>query len=150
MITSRCVANLYNKHHKNVIRDIKLLILFGKIDNKDVVKSSYIDKRCRIRFMFVLNDISKEMLDKKYGGFFRLEKCARERDCLDTIEQVLKVKLHRQFAIGKYYIDGYDTKGKVAYEIDEPHHKSRSKQDKQREREIKKLLGCKFIRVKLR
>lgn len=51
-----------------------------------------------------------------------------------------------------YFIDGYDKKNNVVIEIDEPHHFDSNgelrENDKIRQREITKYLGCKFIRIK--
>lgn len=51
-----------------------------------------------------------------------------------------------------YFLDGYDPINKVAIEIDESHHFDNNgnlkERDVIRENEIKKLLNCKFIRIK--
>ena len=68
----------------------------------------------------------------------------RENAALNAIEQVLDIKLERQFCCGKYRIDGYDPVSKVAYEIHEVSHKWTVEYDKKREEEIKSILGCEF------
>ena len=75
----------------------------------------------------------------------------REKAALDTIEQLLGVKLKRQYRVGKYRIDGYDSINNVAYEIDEEQHftPQHMDADKVREKEIFNKLGCKFVRIKL-
>ena len=73
----------------------------------------------------------------------------REHGALCAIEQVLGVKLIRQFKVSSYYIDGYDKKNNIAYEIDEAQHKSNKNKeaDEKRERDIKFLINCKFVRI---
>lgn len=76
----------------------------------------------------------------------------REKAALDTIEQLLGVKLKRQYRVlGKYKIDGYDPVNNVAYEIDEEQHftPQHIQADRVREKEIFNELGCKFVRIKV-
>jgi hypothetical protein len=47
-----------------------------------------------------------------------------------------------------YWVDAYDKEKNVVLEIDEPRHKYYQNDDT-REKEIKDLLGCKFLRIKL-
>ena len=71
---------------------------------------------------------------------------------LDEIEKENNIKLERQHPVhvnNSYkYIDGYDPINKVAYEVDESHHKRQEVKDFIREREIKDKLGCEFVRIK--
>ena len=65
------------------------------------------------------------------------------------LEEALKeidVKLIHQYYVSGYRIDFFLPEYNLAIEYDEEHHKSRTKEDKIREREIKKETGCKFIR----
>jgi very-short-patch-repair endonuclease len=70
---------------------------------------------------------------------------------LDTIEQLLGIKLIRQFQVGGFRIDGYDADNKVAYEIDEEQHNSKkhSQHDVLRQKFIEEQLQCKFVRIKV-
>mgnify|MGYP000981975307 CR=1 FL=1 len=58
----------------------------------------------------------------------------------------IDVKLIHQYYVSGYRIDFFLPEYKLAIEYDEEHHKSRTKEDKIREREISKEIGCKFIR----
>ena len=58
----------------------------------------------------------------------------------------IDVKLIHQHYVSGYRIDFFLPEYNLAIEYDEEHHKSRTKEDKIREREIKKETGCKFIR----
>ncbi len=76
----------------------------------------------------------------------------REKAALDTIEQLLHVKLIRQyFVCDKYRIDGYDPVNNIAYEVDEEQHFTSRHQvaDRKREEEIRSELGCEFVRIKV-
>jgi len=49
-----------------------------------------------------------------------------------------------------YWVDGYDEENNIVYEYDEKHHsyEKQQKKDKIRQKEITKLLNCKFVRIK--
>lgn len=53
-----------------------------------------------------------------------------------------------QRAVLNYRIDFYIPDYKIAVEYDEKHHKTQIKADKERENDIKKVLGCEFVRIK--
>lgn len=66
---------------------------------------------------------------------------------IDSIFKGL-LKFERQFfCCGKYKIDFYEPNFKLAIEYDEMAHKYNKERDLIREKEIKKKLGCTFIRV---
>ena len=58
----------------------------------------------------------------------------------------IDVKLIYQYYVSGYRIDFFLPEYKLAIEYDEEHHKLRTREDKIREREISKEIGCKFIR----
>lgn len=110
--------------------------------------------------------LKKEVAEyfNKYGDFYetlsaldfidkKLRKNGiREKAALDTIEQLLGVRLERQYPVlGKYRIDGYDLVNNVAYEVDEEQHftPQHMSEDRVREKEIFNELGCKFVRIKV-
>lgn len=147
--TSLKIAEVFGKRHDHVIRDIEALINDGTLSEFYWAESYYIDLRKAKRKMIELSSFAEDFLKKKYKGQYRLSTGAREKDCLDTIEQVLGIKLIRQFTILDYRIDGYHVESKTAYEIDEPHHKHNTYKDKKRQKEIEEILKCKFVRIKL-
>ena len=63
------------------------------------------------------------------------------------------VLIHSQHAVmvdgrdSPYYIDAYFPDLNLAVEIDEPHHVRQHEADSIREQEIKKKIGCSFIRI---
>lgn len=70
-----------------------------------------------------------------------------EQKILDDVEKENGVIIQRQHYVAGKFIDGYDKINNVAYEVDEPHHKHQRIEDKIREDKIKKILGCKFVRI---
>ena len=67
---------------------------------------------------------------------------------LKTIEQLIGCKLQRQFRVGPFRIDGYDSENNTAYEIDEKDHSSYdSGLENERELFIKNAIGCRFVRI---
>ena len=73
----------------------------------------------------------------------------KERIALDTVEQILEIKLLRQYKVLNYLVDGYDPVNNVVYEIDEEHHKYNLDKDKYRQEVIQREIGCRFIRIKV-
>ena len=140
------IARAYDKEHKSVLRDIRKLQDIGAIES--FVATTYKMPSGQTRPVYMLTAASAEVLMNKYQGI-RVSLGARERDCLATIEQVLNIKLLRQYAVGNYRIDGYDPLTKTAYEIDEDQHLSlkHSQADDERQIYIQTHLGCKFVRV---
>lgn len=76
---------------------------------------------------------------------------ARESEAISTIENLVNTKLERQFYIAPYFIDGYDSVNKIAYEVIEPGELSLNdlKTRQEREQYISRALGCTFIRLQL-
>ncbi len=80
----------------------------------------------------------------RYGVF--------ESIALSTIEQAMKIKIERQYRVGKYIVDGYHKGSNTAYEIDEAQHFANGELKREcieRQAYIERELGCKFIRIKV-
>jgi len=115
------------------------------------------------------NRVGKNFLDKKhtsktkkkmrYSSIQRIEEqflnnepltpCIgkEERLFLNEVESILNTKVHRQFSVSGFFVDGYIPKLNLAFEFDEEiNHKDVSK-DLQRQQEIEESLNCKFFRV---
>ncbi|HAY0539077.1 TPA: hypothetical protein JS341_001719 [Escherichia coli] len=95
--------------------------------------------------------VSSDVIDLFKNRSIALQRCC-ENVSLKTIEQIKGIKLLRQYSVcGKYRIDGYDPVNNVAYEIDERHHFTPQQMDADRirEEEIKAVLGCEFIRIRV-
>ena len=102
---------------------------------------------------YFLTESAAMKIQEAYTGCFTVTKLGiREKAALDTIEQLLHVKLIRQyFVCDKYRIDGYDPVNNIAYEVDEEQHFTSRHQaaDRKREEEIRDELGCEFVRIKV-
>lgn len=148
-VTSLKIAEVFGKLHKDVIKAIEKLIDSGKFSELSFEISTYKDKKGEFRKMYLLDQDFADFIHKKYEGLGRAHYSQKEKIALSTIEQLLDVKLERQYRVGQYRIDGYDPVNNVAYEIDEDHHapESAKKRDKNREDFIKGELGCTFKRI---
>ena len=88
------------------------------------------------------------MLDRlEKDGMFGIGKY--EKEILDLIEEILNIKIERQYNIIGYRLDGYCKELNLAIEVDELHHNYQSniKKDKIRQQNIENILGCQFLRV---
>lgn len=94
-----------------------------------------------------INNISK-ILNYQFRQTTGFNNKGKNEDkILDIIEKNKDIKLQRQKYVDGYFVDGYDEKNNVVYEIDEVHHKFRKLYDKLREERIKQLMGCVFMRI---
>ena len=147
-MSSREIAELTGKQHKDVIRDIRNMLNHLGI-NSDVFTAQYKDSTGRSLVMFNLPKELADLLLTKYKGLGRVPHRIREESSLKTIEQLLGISLIRQYKCLNYRIDGYHPETNTAYEIDEPEHRGKEKQDAERQSRIEAVLGCKFVRIKL-
>ncbi len=73
-----------------------------------------------------------------------------ETEILDQLEKEFNIELERQYPVDGYFIDGYDKKNNIAYEVEEGYHISRKGQiekDKKRAEYITNKLNCDFVRI---
>ena len=74
---------------------------------------------------------------------------------LDRLEEIYNIILERQYRVqteyGVYFIDGYDKANNIAYEIDDGINKYIGQQelDMMREKHIRSVLNCRFVRIKI-
>ena len=86
------------------------------------------------------------------GDFLKHSIGIREQAALSTIEQILNIRLLRQYRVGKYKIDGYCKETNTVYEIDESQHYvngSLKEPCRKRQQYIEEVLGCHFVRIKV-
>ena len=126
-------------------QDVKALRLILAIKEQEAIKEQY--KYNSIQALINAKPFQVERIDRQLNN----GKGLREKSALDTIEQLLGIKLIRQFQVGGFRIDGYDADNKVAYEIDEEQHntKKHSQADILRQQFIETQLGCTFKRIKV-
>lgn len=126
-------------------QDVKSLRLILAIREQEFkIEQSKTDQ---LRTICNAKPIQFERIDKHINN----SRGVREKSALDTIEQLLGIKLIRQFQVGGFRIDGYDVDNKIAYEIDEDQHRSikHSQHDVLRQKFIEDQLGCTFKRIKV-
>ena len=142
------IAELTGKRHDHVMVDIgKMLSDLGKAASD--FAGTYKTARGNEYKCYNLHKELADLLLTKYKGLSRVPHRLREESSLKTIEQLLGISLIRQYKCLNYRIDGYHPETNTAYEIDEPEHKSKEKQDAERQSRIEAVLGCKFVRIKL-
>lgn len=71
-----------------------------------------------------------------------------EKDCLDNIEKLFKIKIIRQYPVNGYFVDGYCKEKNMVFEVYEKFHERQRTKDKKREDFIINKLKCKFLRIK--
>jgi len=149
--TSLTVADFTGKDHRKVVRDIDKLIQTGRFSELDVELSTYLSSRGKTYRMYILSPEPYDFMIRRYEGQGRMPFTQREKIALSTIEQLLDIKLIRQYVVGGFRVDGYDLINNVVYEIDEEQHNTPAarKRDYEREAFIKKHLGCTFKRIKV-
>ncbi len=129
---------------------------YGFVEGVDYITSVFkTGKEGCPRNEYVLSEEAAKILIDHENTRIRLRApVSMEKVALTTIEQVLGIKLQRQYRVEKdhggwYSIDGYHKESNTAYEIDEPHHSSKERDDRVRQRYITDKLKCKFVRIDL-
>jgi hypothetical protein len=152
MMSSKLIAERTGKLHSNVLRDIRTMM--DELGDSNYELSDYqVVKRednGQTSETFLADRLHNYLIDR-YKFKSRTVAGLREKVALDTIEQLLNVKLKRQYKVIDYFIDGYDPVNNIAYEIDELGHNTSSayKHDKKRADRITKKIGCKFVRINI-
>ena len=142
------IAELTGKRHDHVMVDIaKMLKELGI--HSPVFAGTYKTSRGNEYKCYNLPKEIADLVLTKYKGLSRVPNRLREEASLKTIEQLLGISLIRQYKCLNYRIDGYHPETNTAYEVDEPEHKGKEKQDAERQSRIEAVLGCKFVRIKL-
>lgn len=119
-----------------------------KFANKNTI---LINKRCLVHIGLLLSDSSIVIKFKEKIGVNTRCKSRKEVVFLDKLEESLKpfnIKGIRQYGILSYRIDYFIPSLNIAIEYDENNHNSYTYEAHEgREKEIKEILNCKFIRV---
>lgn len=142
-ITHFELADMYDKRRDNVLRTIERNgIPFETTTAKCQEGGRLVNRR-----VMVMEDT-----ESLHAIFNVRPMCAVEHGALSAIEQLLNIKLERQYKVDTYRIDGYCVETNTAYEIDEPQHfvDGELKQEcKDRQAYIEEKLGCSFVRIKV-
>lgn len=70
-----------------------------------------------------------------------------ERSFLNEVENILGLKIYRQFKVCGYFVDGYIPDLNIVFEFDEIVNHTNKDEDDYRQKEIESLLNCYFFRV---
>lgn len=143
-MSTREIANILGKNHSDIKRSAERRLGVNYCSSVSFVFKN--EQNGQLYEEYTLDLDSAETLITQLSTKSRALN-SLEETALSTIEQLLSVELVRQFGVGKYRIDGYDTQNKIAYEIDEQHHATRNDKDQKRQREIEDILGCTFVRI---
>jgi len=88
---------------------------------------------------------------KQKGSFERPRIGRNETQILNHIEQMLNIKIQRQYQVAGYFLDGYCPERNLAFEVDESNHYDNirlKEKDVRRQIVIQGELNCNFIRIK--
>ena len=143
MISSKRIAEITGRVHRDITRAIRN-------DHEKYEESFYISSQNKkIKIYLVSEEYANNRFFNNYNAYRVM--CIAEDAALKTIEQLLNIKLFRQYKVLGFRIDGYDKANNIAYEIDESQHKCKLsiKKDAEREAAIRKELGCTFVRVRI-
>lgn len=145
------IAKMTGKRHADVMRDIRCVgFKIGYSSTEIELMHNYYsvpDQTLKYKY-YEISGVLLDALLTRYN-FGAKSHGEREHAALCTIEQLLGVKLQRQYAVGDYRVDGYCVETNTVYEIDEDGHKNGSYKvnDISRQRYIERKLGCKFVRI---
>lgn len=155
--TSLEISKFLGRNHNKVLRDIKSLIERDIGYTGDVLWGEYKNSRGKL---YPLATLSGELLEvfklKHLYGVTIKNRKVREDTALSTIEQLMRVKLEREYMVNVnnkiYRLDGYDMENNIAYEIDDSYHFINGElrvECVKRQEDIESYLGCKFVRIKV-
>lgn len=147
-MTTREIAELTGKQHKHVLDDTRKMLEELGLALADF-SANWPDAYGRMQPAFALPKEIYSLILDKYKGLARVPNRLQEEASLKTIEQLLGIKLIRQYKVLNYRLDGYDPDTNTAYEIDEPEHRYKLAKDAERQQKIEAVLGCKFVRIAL-
>lgn len=144
--------NAINTHCKNAIKlSRKELLELGIVTKSPhglkLINESDVVNLVSYNRNGACESIKQYILDQMPNGNYVATSSRDEHVALDTIEQLLGIKLIRQFRVGEYIIDGYHKETKTAYEIDDYYHSRQTDIDAARQKDIENILGCTFIRI---
>ena len=157
-ITSREIAELTGKLHKNVMSDIrKLNEFYVKKGMGQIVIGQHTDTNNRPRPKFILTADQRDDLLSRYGnvglGFkgtavVRYEYCFGE-DIVNNLFSGYEIISQFKVFDGEFSVDWYIPELKLAIEFDEEQHFKGGELRKEcveRQKRVEQELGCKFIR----
>ncbi len=160
VMTSREIAELTGKRHDAVLRDIRNLVAqLGEAD-ANFAESEYVNDRGKTYPQYLLPKSAVYYLNQQYKNKRLAEFCGQQaivcttrfetsfgEQLIQTLNPIgINVEVQKPVC-GKYRIDFYLPKYKLAIEYDEQQHQFQHEADNKRMEDIKKELGCSFVRL---
>lgn len=161
VMTSREIAEVTGKEHKNVLAAIRSMEgAWIKVSGRKFSLSEYTDSTGRKLPMYELTKDEVSYINQRFINKSLAEFCGQQaivcttrfetafgKQLIETLTP-LGIEVETQkFVCGKYRIDFYLPKYKLAIEYDEQQHQFQHEADNQRMEDIKKELGCSFVRL---
>ena len=143
------IAKECGKDHNKLLRDIRRLIQRNPELQSEFIVSSYINKRNREDPCMKRSIKGYESLREKYKYKIRSARFEYKmlNELCDFFDE-LHIKYIKQYYVLSYKIDLFLPDYNLSVEYDEDQHKFKQKYDKNRENNIKDILGCEFVRIK--
>lgn len=160
-MTSREIAEIAGRNHKDVMRSIRdMEDAWVKVNGRTFSLVEYTDAKGEKRPMYSLNKDEVSYINQRFMNKYLAEFCGQKaivcttrfetafgKQLIETLTP-LGIEVETQkFVCGKYRIDFYLPKYKLAIEYDEQQHQFQRETDNQRMKDIKKELRCSFIRL---
>ncbi|AIY72824.1 TPA: Rha family transcriptional regulator [Bacillus tropicus] len=144
---SLIIARTFGKAHRNVISDIKNILIRDNTQENNFSEIEYIhDQNKQVYTKFLISKEGKYLLEMKYSHGSQSPKL--EFGFKQILEEFFKEKYFEyQKPIGKYRVD-FLFNNNIVVEYDEEFHELQVESDKQREEEIKELLWNEIINIK--
>ena len=138
--TIKNIKKFFNKHNNKISKGF----LCDNLKNINSWKHKAIVEKFG-SFNNLAKEAGVEFIFTKHGGTGKNEKII-----LDDIEKKRRIKIERQYKVGKFKLDGYYIEGNEAFEIDGPYHNNNTVKtlDLMREEIIKEMISCSFTRIK--
>ena len=168
-ISSKKIADILKRKHKDIINSINCLLKFGNKDN--FIESTY-ESRGKIYKDYLISKDGVELLINrvKFYEEYEYESIVNEleslygcklkhkgliyvrdeiifKDGLLEIAKMLDVEIIFQHSVGRYKVDFYIPSINHVIEYDEPHHRNSIVEDIEREEFIRNELKCDFLRL---
>lgn len=160
-MTSKEIATITGKPHNDVLKAIRAMEgAWGKVTGQIFKLSKYADSTGRKLPMYELTKDEVSYINQRFMNKSLAEFCGQQaivcttrfetafgKQLIETLAP-LGIEVETQkFVCGKYRIDFYLPKYKLAIEYDEQQHQFQHEADNHRMEDIKKELGCSFVRL---
>ena len=166
IVSSRKVADVFTKRHRNVLRDIDNLIdkASDKFTKLNFIKSKYKDKSGKKNRMYLItpsglkclvdnyrpSNLTKESLEWAKGFYnknLKVVRSKKEKDFEATLKTIFNNEdIITQLPVLKYRVDFWLPFANTIVEYDEKHHQYQTEEDKERIERIEQELMRKIIK----